>query len=177
MLTVRSPASGARRSSTGCRTSQRPDWPKTSRARNIAYWNSSDRGDQPLKPSGAILVMPAQWTRWCGNPARVSEKGRTLWFGRLDWNVTRAINERGGFPVNGYDRHGCLDPRGGCARPMLVAFSAALRLTSDTCQFGESRLRILDFCASLSDRSCIPSVGAQNVELNFAVVHIISESL
>jgi hypothetical protein len=35
----------------------------------------------------------------------------------------------------------------------------------------------LDFCASLSDRSCIASVGAQNVELNFAVVHIISESL
>jgi hypothetical protein len=34
----------------------------------------------------------------------------------------------------------------------------------------------LDFCASLSDR-CIASAGAQNVELNFAVVHIISESL
>ena len=125
MLTVRSHVSRARRSSTGCRISQRPDWPKTSRASKIAYWNSSDRGRQPLKQSGAILEIPAQWTRWCGNPARVSARGRSLWFGPLDWNVSRAINERGRFPLNGYDRHGCLDPRG-----VMALLFASLRLAS-----------------------------------------------
>ena len=35
---------------------------------------------------GAILVIPAQWTRWCGNTARVPARGRTLRFGRLDRN-------------------------------------------------------------------------------------------
>jgi hypothetical protein len=67
MLTVRSPpVSADRQSSTGCRTLQPPDWPKTSRTSNITYWNLSDRGDPPLKPSGAIPVIPAQWTRWRG---------------------------------------------------------------------------------------------------------------